>query len=65
MGPLFGAGADVFIHDKCNINGNNACRNAPFSSFEFDAQRMSGSKAKGIHSRFKIIDYEVFAIAID
>lgn len=43
-GPIFGAGADIFIHDQWDIDGKvNGCINSRISSFEFDAVEMSGA----------------------
>ena len=67
-GPLIGGGADIVIHNKCNTNKYNECKNTGGSSFDFDPQELSGCKEDGggysTRCVFTVIDYEVFAIDI-
>ena len=69
-GPVFGAGADLWVADDCNVCKLNGCRNTSSNSFEMDAQefvRVDGKdKDDGflIDYPFEVKDYEVFSINI-
>ena len=68
-GPIFGSGADVWIMDNCNTAKDNGCYGDVGSgSFDFDGVKMGGIQPENKHykrCKFKIINYEVFAISIE
>merc|ERR1719203_1184637 len=54
FGPVFGKGADLWIKDKCDTNGENGVMCDGSSSFQFDAKEMSGcTKVPSTDSRLR------------
>ena len=66
-GPIFGSGADIWILDNCNTAPDNGCY-GEVGSFDFDAVKMGGiqpDNPRYKRCKFKVKDYEVFAISIE
>ena len=55
-GPLFGAGNDLWIHDKCTNNGTNP------TSFDFVSKDMCGGNKDNTILYCDIKEYEVFSV---
>lgn len=58
-GPVFGAGADLSISDRCHLADGNSYSNLPHS---YDGENASNETLFGDYN-FTVVDYEVFTLA--
>ena len=61
-GPVFGAGADLWIHNRCTQGNNNG---ANPTTYAFKTNEMLGSEYDDGSHYFKITDYEVFSVVLE
>lgn len=59
FGPVFGAGADLSISDRCHLDDSSSYSNLPHS---YDGENASNGTLFGDYN-FTVVDYEVFTLA--